>query len=200
MKKFLVGLIGGIASGKSSALQFFQQQGIDCYSADVIAHQLLRPNSLVYQAIRQHLGAKVLLPNGELNRAYIRQQLLHNRTFKIWLETLMHPKIQQILITKSQASQSPYCVLEIPLLKAPQDYQLQRVLCIDCPEDLQKKRLLARNLSKTEMQGLLELQIPRDQRLALADDVIDNAGTLLALQDQLMVLHQNYLRYSQSGR
>ena len=111
----------------------------------------------------------------------------------------MHPLIQRILVAKSQASHAPYCVLEIPLLKDPKDYQLQRVLCIDCTSNQQIERLGARQLPASEIEGFMRLQIPRTTRLAMADDIVDNNQGIQAFKNKLWAIHQAYLRQAQSA-
>jgi dephospho-CoA kinase len=193
-RMMIIGLIGGIACGKSTALEFFQDQGIDCFSADKIAHQLLKSGTTIHQAIIERLGTKAQEKNGELNRAYLRQLLIEQIDFKIWLEELMHPEIQKQLQKLLKSVNSNYCVLEIPLLKDPKLYHIQRILCIDCNEKNQIKRLKQRQLNSQEIQGLLALQIPRQFRLDMADDILENNQDKASFQKKLQALHQRYLR------
>ncbi len=191
-----IGLIGGIASGKSTALQFFLDQGVECFSADKIAHQLLAQGQSTYQAICKHLGDEVKLENGDINRSKLRERLILQPTFKIWLEKLMHPQIQKKLIDLAKLAKSPYCVLEIPLLKDPKVYQIQRVLYIDCKPATQIQRLQQRQLTPEEINGLMKLQVPHTERIKMATELIENSGNLKLFYQQLAQVHQLYLDLS----
>lgn len=194
----IIGLIGGIGCGKSTALAFFEQQGVNCFSADKIAQQLLQPPSPFFSKVAQHLGHTALNKQGHLNRNYLRHLLISSPEFKSWLESLMHPEIQTQLIQLVQHSSSPYCVLEIPLLKDPKPYGIQRILCIDCHEDLQKQRLQQRCLSENEINGLLAAQIPKALRHQMANDLIENNGDLNEFLQKLTRLHADYLQLAKS--
>jgi len=190
---YTIAIIGGIACGKSAALQFFHEKKIEVFSADIIAKQLTQIGTDEYRAIITHIGSDILLPNQELDRAKLRNLLISNLKFKLWLESLLHPKIKTLLIEARNYAQSPYCVLEIPLLKSKDDYQINRVLCINCRTETQIARLKTRNLSEHDIQGMLDLQIPLKQRLELADDILENDGDLNEFYLRLEQLHQQYL-------
>lgn len=197
---FTVALIGGIASGKSSALAFFQEKNITCISADTIAKRLTEKHTPDYQAIAQYLGSDYLDAHGGLDRSKIRKHLLHSPTFKQWLEQLLHPKIRhQMLELRNQAT-SLYCVLEIPLLKDKKSYGIDEVLCINCDEKKQIQRLQQRHLTEEEIQGLLAAQIPLQQRIELADVVINNDGSIQNFYQALEPLHEKYLKLSSEAQ
>lgn len=190
---FRIGLIGGIASGKSTALQYFKSLGIDTFNADEEARNLTRKNTPCFQHIREYFGNACLLSTGELDRSFLRQKLIQDPKFKSWLEDLLHPLIQHTLNQKMCQSKTPYCVVEIPLLKDKKTYQLNRVLYIKSSPSEQLTRLRTRGLSPNDIQGMLQAQINEKIREKLADDVIFNDVTLIALQQQLHQFHELYL-------
>jgi dephospho-CoA kinase len=191
---YAIGLIGGIACGKSTALDYFKAQDIETFSADSIAKQLTQKGTPFYQAIINHIKSPILTEDNELDRAKLRQLLIHNPEFKQWLERLLHPEIKQQLIQKSQKAKSPYCVLEIPLLQDKATYPLNTILSIESTPILQKQRLALRGLNDTEILGLLNIQTPKSLRLQIADDVIENTGNKEELYKKLEKLHHSYLK------
>jgi dephospho-CoA kinase len=190
---YKVGLIGGIACGKTAALHYFKSLGIDTFSADDIARQLTQKNSHCFQTIISHCGPDYLLPNGELNRDMLRQRLIKDPDFKLWLENLLHPLIQTTLIENMKACQTPYCIVEIPLLKDKSHYDLDRVLYIKASPKFQKSRLVTRGLSDAHINGMLQVQIPAQELEGIADDIVINDKSLNALHKQIDKLHQFYL-------
>ncbi len=198
MKKhtFTIALIGGIASGKSTVLNFFRNLNIDCISADDVAKDIMKINQPAYIEIVKHLGQGILLPNHELDRNQLREKLLQDVNFKQWLENLTHPLIRKKLKTFQQNAQSKYCVLEIPLLKQRMDYEIDRVLLIKTSKYQQKQFLAKRGLNSAEIEALLDIQIPMHVRESLADDILDNHGSLDDLQKQIHALHEKYLLLS----
>ena len=197
---FTVALIGGIASGKSSALAFFQEKNITCISADTIAKRLTEKNTPDYQAIAQYLGSDYLDAHGGLDRSKMRKHLLHSPAFKQWLEQLLHPKIRRQMLELRNQATSPYCVFEIPLLKDKKSYGIDEVLCINCDEKKQIQRLQQRHLTEEEIQGLLAAQIPLQQRIELADVVINNDGSIQNFYQALEPLHEKYLKLSSEAQ
>lgn len=190
---YSIGLIGGIASGKSTVLKMFRELGIECFSADEIAREIVQINEPAYLEIIEHLGKDYLLPNQELDRTKIRKKMLDDKDFKVWLEQLTHPMIRARLQEAKNHAQSPYCVLEIPLLKNKADYQLDRVLLVHTTPKRQKEFLKERGLTDTEITKILQVQIPEPIRQELADEIIDNTKSFDELKKQIQKLHQNYL-------
>lgn len=190
---FTIAIIGGIACGKTTALNFFKQQQIMTVSADEIAKQLTQIGTKEYIAIVAKLGKTILQKNNELNRTKLRNLLITSPDFKIWLESLLHPQIKKILLHIKKECKSPYFVMEIPLLKNKNDYKIDKVLCLHSASKIQMTRLEQRNLSKQDIHGLLDLQIPYEQRIKLADDIIENNGNLEELNLALEKIHQKYL-------
>lgn len=189
---YTIALIGGIASGKSTALQLFRDLGVECYSADEIARDILRNPQPAYQTIVKRLGKDFLQPNQELDRAKLRIKMLNDSHFKTWLEQLTHPIIRKTLQTARDQAQTPYCVLEIPLLKNKSDYQIDRVLLIQTTPQRQENFLKLRGLKADEILKILQMQVPESIRFQLADDIIDNSQTLGGLAEKIEKLHQFY--------
>lgn len=189
---YTIALIGGIASGKSTLLKMFRDLGIECFSADEIARDIVKINQPAYLAIVHHLGQDYLLPNQELDRAKIRIKMLNDSHFKTWLEHLTYPLIRKSLQEARKNTKSPYCVLEIPLLKNKADYQIDRVLLIQTTPERQKDFLKQRGLTDDEISKLLQAQIPEHIRLQLADDIIDNSQSIETLEKKIKKLHRIY--------
>lgn len=188
---FRVAIIGSIASGKSTALKIFKQLGIACYSADDVARNLLKNGEPAYLAILNHLGSNYLLANQELNRDKLRAKLITDPDFKLWLEALMHPQIKKSL--KNSRYSSPYCVLEIPLLKNKQDYDIDNVLLIKTSPARQNIFLQNRHLNTQEIAGMLAIQ--QTNQMRIADAIIYNNGTIEDLKQNIVMLHNNFLQF-----
>lgn len=197
---YSIGLIGGIACGKSTALAFFKQHGIETFSADSIAKQLLAPHTKFYHAIKQRLGEQSLRADGQLNRDFLRHLLIQEPDFKQWLEHLLHPEIKKQLIQDLNQSQSSYCVLEIPLLIDKKSYPLNKILSIESSTEVQKARLALRQLSPNDIDGLLNIQTPKPTRLKIADDVIENNGSLNDFVKKLEQMHEHYLKTAKAQK
>jgi dephospho-CoA kinase len=195
---YCVGLTGTIASGKSTAISYFNQLGIETLNADDIAKQLTRKQTPALNEISKHFGTQILLPSGELNRRQLRQQIMADQADKTWLENLLHPLIRKQIEMNITQCQSPYCVIEIPLLSDRRLYPyLNRVLLITAEPAQQIARLITRdNCSESEATALLGQQEKNNNRASLADDVIVNKSSMTALQSQLHKLHQTYLSQS----
>lgn len=192
---FVVGLTGGIGSGKSAASAFFAEQGIVVVDADVVAREVVLPNTPAWQAIVARFGQAVLHEDGQLNRAWLRDLVFRNPDERLWLETQTHPRILQSLQLQLQSAQSDYAMLVSPLLfEAKQDRFTQRSLVIDVPEDLQLLRACTRDgNNEAQIRRIMAAQLPRLERIASADDVVDNSSTLAELHTKLGPLHQQYL-------
>lgn len=193
-----IALTGGIASGKSAASLFFQALGAAIIDADAISRDLVRPNSVGLQKIIEQFGNEVLLEDGQLNRAALRAIVFSDSKARDWLNSLLHPLIHQEMQRQresaAKSSRLNYVINDIPLLvETNKGKEFDRVLVIDCPESIQVKRLMARdNCSKTKAQTILNSQASREQRLAIADDVIINDKDLHSLQQRVINLHHSY--------
>jgi len=189
-----VALTGGIASGKTSVSHLFAELGVPVIDTDVIARELVQPGSTGLTRIVGRFGAEILRPDGHLDRRRLRDRIFANPEQRRALENILHPAIRQAVIERLGRLDAPYAIVVIPLLlESGQDWQQDRVLLVDSPEELQKKRLIARdNCTPAQAQEALEAQASRAQRLAIADDVIRNEGDLRQLRSDVERLHRRY--------
>jgi dephospho-CoA kinase len=193
---FLVGLTGGIGSGKSAASSLFESLGAAVVDTDVIAHELTAPGGAAIESIRNAFGDEVIDARGALDRAAVRRKVFADASAKARLEAILHPMIRAEADRRSAAARAPYVVLVVPLLVESGGYRsrVRRVAVVDCPEEVQVARVMTRSgLSAEEARAIMAAQISREQRLAVADDVIDNGGDLAALRPQVEALHRRYL-------
>jgi dephospho-CoA kinase len=190
-----IALTGNIGSGKSTVAQLFQSLGAEIISADDIAKSLTTPHSPVNQAIQSHLGETFFNAQGELNRAALRQHIIQVPEDRKWLENCLHPLIRQAIEATAKASSAPYCIAEIPLFTSKSAYPfIQRVLLVQADTATQLARVIKRdNCSEAEAKALLALQPTDEERLALADDVIMNTGSIDTLLQKVTDYHQQYL-------
>ncbi|WP_193161312.1 dephospho-CoA kinase [Microbulbifer hainanensis] len=191
-----IGLTGGIGSGKSAAADAFRALGINVVDADWAARVVVQPGQPALADIAAHFGAEILLENGALDRAKLRGLVFESAGERTWLEALLHPLIREEIVRALAASTSPYAILESPLLIESGQYRLvDRICVVDVPENLQVERASNRDQSDPEgIRKIIAAQIPREERLAKADDILDNSGDLAALQAQIEPLHQRYLK------
>jgi len=195
---FKVGLTGGIASGKTTVSDYFTQLQVPVIDADIIAHELVQPGQPTLVLLENAFGAKIINPEGHLNRAQLRKQVFDNPKERQLLEAILHPRIREMMRTQVQQITYPYCILSIPLLLETQQMnEVDRILVVDCEENLQRYRLKIRNgFSEIEIDKMLAAQARRQDRLAIADDIIDNNGNQAHLIQQVTELHKNYLQLS----
>ncbi|MDB6097188.1 MAG: hypothetical protein JWM09_1466 [Francisellaceae bacterium] len=194
----LIGLTGGIGSGKTSVAAFFKKIGIAIIYTDEISRELVKINSPYLLKIKKHFGESILQADGTLNRAKLRNIIFNDISQKEWLESLLHPGIRIEIKKQAKAATSPYSIVEIPLLmEAGFKTDVDRILVVDTTEALQKKRASTRDrLSKADIDKILHAQLDRETRLKYANDIIDNTGTLEELEKSVMDLHQQYLKLS----
>ena len=199
---FVLGLTGGIGSGKSAASAFFESQGITVVDADIAARAVVEPGQAAWQAIRERFGAKALLADGRLNRAWLRQKVFADASERLWLESQTRPRIREAIIEQLRAASSAYAILASPLLfESKQVAFTQRSLVIDVPEAMQLLRASLRDGNDIEqIRRIMAAQLPRQERLAQADDVVDNSGSVQDLEQRLAALHHEYLRLAQQVR
>lgn len=195
----VVGVTGGIGSGKTAATDRFQALGITVVDADLASRVIVEPGRPALQAIADHFGPSVIESNGTLNRRALREIVFANPDERKWLERLTHPLIAQEILQQIQASQSPYTILASPLLlESGQSRMAQRVLVIDVPEELQIARTTTRdNTNADGVKAIIAAQMKRADRLAKADDVIVNDKSLTELHAAVDALHQHYLQMAQ---
>ena len=199
MAKFIVGLTGGIGSGKTTVANMFADLGVDIIDADLIARQVVQPNSKALVAIAQHFGNDYINEDGQLNRALLRTSIFSHHHEKLWLNNLLHPLIRQDILLALAASHSAYCILVAPLLLENHLNKLvSTVLVIDTSEASQLSRTLSRDTStKEEVQAIIKSQISRADRLTAADYLIDNSNTNLDLIRQQVLTLDGYFRNAQ---
>jgi dephospho-CoA kinase len=188
-----IGLTGGIATGKSTVSKQFAKLGVPIIDADEIAHALVEPGEPALRLIIQTYGSKMLQSDGRLNRAKLREQIFADEQERKRLEAILHPRIRQVIQEQVAQVQKPICLLSIPLLLETQHkYKVDRILVVDCSPDLQRKRLLTRDISLVQIEQILKAQTNRTARLAKADDVIYNDSDFDNLQQQIDALYQKY--------
>jgi dephospho-CoA kinase len=199
MRGLIVAITGGIASGKSEVARRFAALGVPVADADRVARELVAPGMPALDEIAQRFGPGILHPDGSLDRAGMRQRVFADAAARSTLEGILHPRIRTELHRLCGATVAPYAMAAIPLLAeigGRTAYPwLDRILVIDVPRELQRERLLHRDgISADLAERMLLAQADRAQRLAIADDVIDNSGALSALDAQVAGLHREYLR------
>lgn len=190
----VVGLTGGIGSGKSSVANLFAKLGVPIIDADVIAKELTLQNKLAFRPIIEHFGQTILQENGDLNRKKLREIIFKDSGEKIWLEKLLHPLIEEEIQNQLALIKAPYCVLVIPLLLEVSPYHfIDRILVIDTLPENQIERVMSRDqLQKEEVLAIMQTQLNRIKRLSQAHDVIINNGDLKDLEEKVELLHQFY--------
>ncbi len=192
----IVGLTGGIGSGKSEVSRRFEQLGITVVDADVVAREAVNIGSVALSNISGHFGQNILNADGSLNRAQLRSRIFENPNEKSWLENLLHPIIRKEIAAQLTQSRTPYTILSSPLLlETKQDELVNRILVVDATEDMQIKRASARDANNTDqIQKIMATQISRAERRKKADDIIENHGDLNELDVAVKKLHAFYLQ------
>jgi dephospho-CoA kinase len=191
----LVGLTGGIASGKSSVARLFEALGVPVVDADAVAREVVAAGTPGLDAIRVRFGERIIAADGELDRAALRARVFADPAARRDLEAILHPRIRRIMDERLRAACAPYAIAMIPLLlETGQQDRFDRVLVVDVTPATQLQRAHARDGTPHQtLQGILAAQLDRDNRLAQADDVIDNEGDPQALPAQVARLHESYL-------
>lgn len=203
---YVIGISGGIGSGKTTVTDLFAKYAIDVIDADVIARQVVEPGSDALTAIVDKLGSSVLdnsagSSSGTLDRAKLRTLVFNDSEIKNWLNQLLHPAIRQQMLLQTQQAKSSYCLLSVPLLVENKLYeQVNRVVIVDVDEKTQLQRTLLRDkTNEQQIRAIMRAQATRQQRLAVADDVIDNNGKAEDLVKQVTQLHRHYLQLAQQN-
>ncbi|WP_397451355.1 dephospho-CoA kinase [Pseudomonas sp. NA-150] len=194
-KPWILGLTGGIGSGKSAAAQHFIDLGVHLVDADHAARWVVEPGRPALASIAEHFGPSVLQADGQLDRTALRGLIFQNPEQRRWLEALLHPLIGQEIMSYLARAESPYAILVSPLLVESGQYKMtQRVLVIDAPEQLQIQRTMLRDsTSEEQVQAILKVQANREKRLAHADDVLVNDRDPAWLKSEVERLHHFYL-------
>ncbi|MCX7183759.1 MAG: dephospho-CoA kinase [Nitrosospira sp.] len=198
----VIGLTGGIGSGKSSAAKLFAALGACVIDTDEIAHELTQSHGAAISAIRQNFGEDFITGEGALNREKMRSLVFSDSASRQKLEAILHPLIRMTAARNAALASSPYVIMVVPLLLETSDYRemVRRILVVDCDEQKQIVRAMARSgLGAHEVRAIMATQIARQQRLQQADDVIANDSDLAHLQQQVEALHQKYLALADEG-
>ena len=192
----IVGITGGIGSGKSAVTDRFAQLGITVVDADIAARVIVEPGRPALDAIADHFGDHILLGDGALDRAALRKLVFADDEQRLWLEQLTHPLIGQEILDQLAASTSPYTILSSPLLlETSQKDFTDLVVVVDVPEEVQLQRTMARDDNdEAQVRRIMAAQMAREARLALADIVIDNSKPLSALDEVVAELHKEFLQ------
>jgi dephospho-CoA kinase len=197
---YVVGLTGGIGSGKSAVARLFAERGITIVDSDAIAHELTAPGGAAIAAIRDRFGDEFIDAAGALDRDRMRARVFTDPQARSLLESILHPMIRAVGTARIESAASPYVIHMVPLLveaSLDRSGRYQRVLVVDCPEDLQVARVMRRSgLAEAEVRRIMTTQSSREARLARADDLIDNSGPQDALPPQVEALHGVYLQYA----
>jgi dephospho-CoA kinase len=198
---YVVGLTGGIGSGKSAAAEEFARLGATVVDADAISHDLTRAGGAAVAEVRRQFGDAFVDAGGAMDRARMRALVFGDAAAKKKLEQLLHPLIRAESERRIAAARGPYVVMVVPLLVESPDYRrrVSRVLVVDCPAQVQIERVRRRSgLAEDEVRRIVDAQARRQARLDAADDVIDNSGTLDALHKQVRALHSRYLELARA--
>tara|TARA_Y100001934_G_scaffold129554_1_gene157235 strand:+ start:1488 stop:2090 length:603 start_codon:yes stop_codon:yes gene_type:complete len=192
---FTVGLTGGIGSGKTTIARFFQDQNIEVINADEIARKVVEPGTAALSKIQERFGSEILINEKGLNRALLREKIFKDNNQRIWLESLLHPIIETEITNLIVVAVSRYVILESPLLFETNQHKLvNRTLVVDVSPKVQLERTISRDGgSEGTIKAIMDSQISRDDRINLADDIIDNEQNFQSVQTQLKKFHQNYL-------
>jgi dephospho-CoA kinase len=193
---YVVGLTGGIGSGKSAAADEFARLGVTVVDTDAIAHELTAAGGTAIPALRALFGPEYIDASGAMDRVKVRAKVFGDPAARKGLEGLLHPIIRSESERRIAASTGPYVVYVVPLLIESGDYRnrVRRVAVVDCPEEVQVARVRSRgSLPEDEIRKIIASQVPRARRTAAADDLIDNSGTLDALHKRVRELHLAYL-------
>ncbi|NJD26436.1 MAG: dephospho-CoA kinase [Betaproteobacteria bacterium] len=196
MSNFVVGLTGGIGSGKSAAADCFAAHGAAVVDTDAIAHELTAAGGAAMPALRAAFGEAIATPAGALDREQMRRLAFADAGARVRLEGILHPLIRALADERCHLAASPYVILAVPLLVESGAYRerCDRIAVVDCPEDVQIARVMARNgMAAAEVRAIMAAQASRQQRLAAADDVIDNGGRPDELAVRVAGLHRLYL-------
>ena len=200
--RFVVGITGGIGSGKSAVTKLFEDLGVQVVDADIAARVIVEPGRPALIAIADHFGKEILQADGTLDRAALRQKVFSDNSERTWLEQLTHPLIGQEIFDQLEAVTSPYAIFASPLLlETSQREMVDLIAVVDVPEETQLKRTMTRDDNdEAQVKRIMAVQMKRDQRLELADIVIDNSGSLEQLESVIEELHGEFLARAELGK
>ncbi len=193
-----IGLTGGIGSGKTTVSSLFTELGTPIIDTDIIARQLVEPNQPALKEIVEAFGSSIIMPDGQLNRPAMRQLIFSDTEKRHQLEQILHPRIRQEMFHQAESLDTSYCLFVIPLLieNHMQDC-VQRILVIDCDDELRRKHLKSRDkMTDEQIDQIFAAQANRQQRISFADDIIFNNKDINHLRTQVEVLHNRYTQIS----
>ena len=197
----LVGLTGGIGSGKTTVAELFGALGVPLIDTDLIAHGLTAPDGAAMPAIREAFGPGVIAEDGRLDRTAMRELAFSDPGSRKRLESILHPMIREETWRQiAAAAAHPYAIVVVPLLVESGSWQawIDRVLVVDCPVDVQVDRVMKRNgLPRAQVEAIVAAQAPRERRLAAADEVVDNAGDPSTLPQRIRPIHERFLELAE---
>ncbi|AKZ61365.1 dephospho-CoA kinase [Herbaspirillum hiltneri N3] len=200
---FSIGLTGGIGSGKTTVANLFGERGAALIDTDAIAHQLTTPGGVAINAIRTAFGDSFIGADGAMDRARMRAHVFADAAARKRLEAVLHPLIRSETARAAQAARGDYLIFVVPLLVESQQWRTRtsRILVVDCSEDVQIARVMQRNgMTRAQVEAIMAAQATRAERLAAADDVIENNGDAAALLPQIERLHALYLSMAKTNR
>ncbi|HHH0060495.1 TPA: dephospho-CoA kinase [Yersinia enterocolitica] len=199
---YIVALTGGIGSGKSTVANAFANLGVPLVDADIIARQVVEPGMPALMEIASRYGETILHTDGTLNRAALRKKIFSEPQEKAWLNSLLHPLIQQETQSQLANIDEPYVLWVVPLLvENGLHHRANRVLVVDVAPEIQLARTMARDsITHQQAEDILASQVSRQQRLTCADDIIDNSGDPIVIAPQVTLLHQQYLKLAAAAQ
>ena len=198
---FTVGLTGGIGSGKTTIARFFLDQNIEVINADQVARKVVEPGTAALSRIKKRFGSEILINEETLNRPLLREKIFKDSNQRIWLESLLHPLIEEKITQLVESAVSQYVILESPLLLETKQHKLvNRILVVDVSPEIQLERAISRDGgSEATIKAIMNSQISRNDRISLADDIINNEQNFQSVQSRLIKFHQNYLNLAKEN-
>ncbi len=198
---FTVGLTGGIGSGKTTIARFFLDQNIEVINADQVARKVVEPGTAALLRIKKRFGSEILINEETLNRPLLREKIFKDSNQRIWLESLLHPLIEEKITQLVESAVSQYVILESPLLLETKQHKLvNRILVVDVSPEIQLERAISRDGgSEATIKAIMNSQISRNERISLADDIINNEQNFQSVQSRLIKFHQNYLNLAKEN-
>ena len=198
---FTVGLTGGIGSGKTTIARFFLARNIEVINADQVARKVVEPGTAALLRIKKRFGSEILINEETLNRPLLREKIFKDSNQRIWLESLLHPLIEEKITQLIESAVSQYVILESPLLLETKQHKLvNRILVVDVSPEIQLERAISRDGgSEATIKAIMNSQISRNDRISLADDIINNEQNFQSVQSRLIKFHQNYLNLAKKN-
>tara|TARA_E500000075_G_scaffold97022_1_gene88527 strand:- start:554 stop:1144 length:591 start_codon:yes stop_codon:yes gene_type:complete len=193
----IIGLTGGIGSGKSAAANFFQNEGISVIDTDQLARKVIEKDSDGYSKVLENFGTDILDNNKSIDRAKLREEVFHNNDKRKILESITHPLVRDLMVQKISSSTSPYSIIMVPLIfETHSAKNYDRVLVIDCDVEIQLARAMARDENSADLiQKIIDSQCSRSERLSIANDVIPNNHSIEDLKKRSLAMHNFYLGF-----